>query len=118
MTMRLTIKNEDTQRTASVVTHNFLNGTEGVATHEETQSIGPGESAEVWIHAHRRAVITEGPIAEPATPTVEGELVNDTNGNPSYATVTTPARPFPGSGDPGDPGPGTPDVEPKRETTE
>lgn len=27
-------------------------------------------------------------------------------------------RPFPGSGDPGDPGPGAPDVEPKRETTE
>lgn len=115
MTMRLTIKNEDLQRSASVVTQVSVPEKPDI---ENTVKLGPGESTEAWIHANAKVVISEDPYPAAATPIAEGELVNDPNGNPSYATVTTPARPFPGSGDPGDPGPGTPDVEPKRETTE
>ena len=56
MTMRITVKNEDTSRTAVV---KQLEGPEFSPTLAGTSEIKPGESAEFWIYVGRKLDVSE-----------------------------------------------------------
>ena len=74
-----TIKNEDLQRSASVVTQVSVPEKPDI---ENTVKLGPGESTEAWIHANAKVVISEDPYPAAATPIAEGETVNDPERQP------------------------------------
>ncbi len=57
MTMRLTIKNEDTIRTARVSAFDAPRCADGTAS--ETIDIGPGQIREFYIHSNRSLTIDE-----------------------------------------------------------
>lgn len=62
MTMKLTIKNEDQNRTAVVKTLDFHPGNSEPATvpvESATAEIAPGATAEFWIHSGRKLDVTE-----------------------------------------------------------
>jgi hypothetical protein len=61
MTMRLTIKNEDTNRTATIEVVDFNPADEvgSAAPSPATTEVPPGETREVWIHSGRKAVLRE-----------------------------------------------------------
>lgn len=68
MTMRLTIKNEDAARTAVVVTEDFQMGNP-LPSCANIDTLTPGKSCEVYIHASRRVVVTEDALATIPKPT-------------------------------------------------
>lgn len=64
MTMRLTVKNEDETRTARVRVRDFVSGPDGKHTgacveHTPPRELGPGESADFWVHSGRDLVVEE-----------------------------------------------------------
>lgn len=58
MTMKLTIKNEDTHRTAVVITN------DGGDPKASTKELAPGESTEVWLHSTRSVTVEEKPAEQ------------------------------------------------------
>lgn len=60
MTMRVTITNDDLGRVAEVRVQDFDKDKVG-ATTKDTQRIGPGRSANFYIHAGRRLLVDEVP---------------------------------------------------------
>lgn len=58
MTMRITIKNEDTHRTAKVAQVDGPRSDPAKQAVALTE-IGPGESADFWIHSNRHLEIDE-----------------------------------------------------------
>ena len=62
MTMLVRIKNEDLQRTASVVIQDFVMG-RAAPTEARNQPLGPGETLDVYIHSSRRFIVSEDPNA-------------------------------------------------------
>lgn len=65
MTMKLTIRNEDQQRTAIVSVEDYQIGKVS-PIRSDSQDLGPGQSREVWVHASRRVLITENAEARRA----------------------------------------------------
>lgn len=64
MTMRITIKNEDTARTALVRQVEFNPNVDPAIRSESTvglNEIAPGASLDVWLHSGRRVVVDEKP---------------------------------------------------------
>ena len=59
MSMKISVKNEDQARTATVVVEDFRIAGEPDPVFSYNKSIGPGESAEFWIHSTKRLVVTE-----------------------------------------------------------
>lgn len=69
MTMRITIKNEDQSRSATVATNDF--DASGVLLGEQLPvvTIEPGESHEVFIHSTRNITVSElKATAPPSSP--------------------------------------------------
>lgn len=59
MTMKLTVRNEDSQRTAVVRTHDFNPSTPEASAIASVTEILPGETAELWIHSGRKIEVLE-----------------------------------------------------------
>ena len=62
MTMRLTIKNEDDKRTATVMQEDFKPGEVHAVTRDSVE-LGPHKSRAFYIHAGSRLTVTENPDA-------------------------------------------------------
>ena len=70
MTMRVTVENGDSQRTAVVTEETFELGTVlahkigTVVAHKNTTVLGPGQERTFYIHAAKRLIVVEDPAAE------------------------------------------------------
>lgn len=67
MTMKITIKNEDTHRTAKVTQRDV--GVDGSRHPHPTQTLQPGDSGEFWVHSTNELLVEEA--AEAALPKAE-----------------------------------------------
>lgn len=69
MTMRVSVKNEDPQRTAEVLVEEYRVGDRIAGPKSVTStSIAPGESRDFYLHAAKRLIVTENPNAARAAP--------------------------------------------------
>jgi hypothetical protein len=61
MTMRVTVTNQDSARTAIVQVHNKGQPPETPDTLGETKELPPGEAHDFWIHQERYLLVKEKP---------------------------------------------------------
>lgn len=69
MTMRLTIKNEDEHRTATLQSYRFNPSDEAessVPAHQTLIEIPPGKTVECWVHEHLKVVVRESKMSSSA----------------------------------------------------
>lgn len=68
MTMRVSITNNDDNRTAEIITREFGVG-ESIPSVTSTEQLGPHKSVAIHIHAGKQILITENPNALQPEPT-------------------------------------------------
>jgi hypothetical protein len=74
MTIRLTIKNDDPQRTATVREETFVFGGGPVQQAAvSTRELGPGVEAAFYIHAAKRLIVSENADATQPKPPAKEE---------------------------------------------
>lgn len=68
MTMRVTIENEDSSRTAIVCEETFKFGDGPTTTSRNITTLGPMARQSYYIHAAKRLLVNEDPDAQIASP--------------------------------------------------